>query len=88
MAELSEKLKKFLQEHDLSLRAIPVAIISQELVGISWLGGTWFGCYILQPSRNMAMLVNPERVQATIDAAKRLILAVSPRCYHYIPVKI
>jgi hypothetical protein len=74
MGDLNEKWKTFLQEHELPLRAIPVAIFSHELIGIGWLGGTWFGCYILQPSRNMAMLVNPERVKTTIEAAKRFTL--------------
>jgi hypothetical protein len=64
---------KFLEEHELSVQAIPVAIAAHEFIGLGWLGGTWFGCYSLQPSKNVASLVSAEKVKQYMDHAKRYI---------------
>ena len=68
-----EKWKRFLEEHELPLRAIPVAIVSHEIIGIGWLGGTWLGCYLLQPSRFIAGMVSPQTIGRTIDEARRFV---------------
>jgi hypothetical protein len=62
---------KFIEEHELSLQAIPVAIAAHEIIGMGWLGGTWIGCYTLQPSKNVASLLNADQVKQYMDHAKR-----------------
>ena len=67
----SETLRKFFEEHEISVQAIPVAIVAHETVGMAWLGGTWLGCYKLQPSRLVASLANTSKVLEYMDQSKR-----------------
>ena len=71
MPEVSEKWRKFLEDHELPLRAIPVAIFAHELIGFGWLAGTWFGCYKLQPSKFTASLVSADKFTKYMDDARR-----------------
>ena len=71
--KLNHSWQKFLEEHELSMQAIPVAIASHEIIGMGWLGGTWFGCYMLQPSKNVASLLSAEKVMQYMDHAKRYV---------------
>ncbi len=71
--KLNGHWKKFLADHELPMHAIPVAIAAHEIIGMGWLCGTWFGCYMLQPSKNVASLVSADKVKQYMDHAKRYI---------------
>ncbi len=66
-----EHFKKFFEEHKLSAQALTIALIAHESLGFLWLGGTWYSCYKLQPTKLVATLASADKISNFTDRAKR-----------------
>ena len=68
---MAEKLKAFFENHELSIKGIALALVAHEVLGITLLGATWFGCYYLQPSKLAASLLGTnEKITKYMEKAK------------------
>ena len=67
---MAERLKAFLENHELSMKGIALALVVHEFLGVGLLSATWAGCYYLQPSKLAALLVNNEKVVLYMEKAK------------------